>query len=84
MQGDPKGEKTIEFDPLRIYHDNEVAESSQLYVPLEAELSFEYYVTVVMKNGNLYKATDWIKSGEQEIYLGLDAIKSAIPGIPLK
>lgn len=84
MQGDPKGEKTIEFDPLRIYHDNEVAESSQLYVPLEAELSFEYYVTVVMKNGNSYKTTDWIRSGEQEIYLGLDAIKSAIPGIPLK
>jgi hypothetical protein len=83
-QGDPKGEKIVEFDPLRIYHDNEVAESGQLYVPLEAELSFEYLITIVMKNGNSYKAEDWIRSGEQEIYLGLEAIKNAIPGIPLK
>jgi hypothetical protein len=37
-----------------------------------------------MKNGNSYKAENWIRSGEQEIYLGLDAIKNAIPGIPLK
>lgn len=83
-QGDPKGEKIVEFDPLRIYHDNEVTESGQLYVPLEAELSFEYLITVVMKNGNSYKAENWIRTGEQEIYLGLDAIKNAIPGIPLK
>jgi hypothetical protein len=83
-QGDPKGEKIVEFDPLRIYRDNEVTESGQLYVPLEAELSFEYFITIVMKNGNSFKAEDWTRSGEQEIYLGLDAIKNAIPGIPLK
>lgn len=84
VQGDPKGEKVVEFDPLRIYHDNEVAESGQLYVPLEAELSFEYFVTVVMKNGNSYKSQNWITSNEQEIYLGLEAIRNAIPDIPVK
>ena len=83
IQGDPKGEKVIEFDPIRIYNDNELAESGQLYVPLEEELSFEYFVTVVMTNGNAYKADNWISSGEQEIYLGLDAIRNAIPGIPV-
>jgi hypothetical protein len=83
-QGDPKGEKVVEFDPVRIYQDNEITEAGQLYVPLEEELSFDYFITVVMKNGNAYKANDWIRSGEQEIYLGLDALKNAIPGIPLK
>ena len=83
-QGDPKGEKTVEFDPLRIYQDNELAESGQLYVPLEEALSFEYFITVVMKNGNSYKADQWIGSSEPEIYLGLDAIRNAIPGIPLE
>ena len=84
LQGDPKGEKVVEFNPVRIYHDNEIAESGQLYVPLETELSFDYFITVVMKNGNSYKSQDWIRSNEQEIYLGLDAIKKAIPGIPVK
>ena len=83
-QGDPKCEKTVEFDPLRIYQDNELAESGQLYVPLEEALSFEYFITVVMKNGNSYKADQWIGSSEPEIYLGLDAIRNAIPGIPLE
>jgi hypothetical protein len=82
-QGDPKGEKVVEFEPLRIYQDNELAESGQLYVPLEEPLSFEYFITVVMKNGNSYKADQWIGSSEQEIYLGLDAIRNAIPGIPV-
>jgi hypothetical protein len=83
-QGDPKGEKIVEFEPLRIYQDNELAESGQLYVPLEEPLSFEYFITVVMKNGNSYKADQWIGSSEPEIYLGLDAIRNAIPGIPLE
>jgi hypothetical protein len=82
-QADPKGEKVVEFEPIRIYEDNEVVESGQLYVPLEEELSYEYYITVVLKNGNPYKAEDWISSDEPEIYLGLDAVKNAIPGIPL-
>lgn len=84
VQADPKGESVVEFDPIRIYHDNEVAVTGQLYVPLDKELSFDYFITVVMKNGNAYKANDWIKSSEQEIYIGLDAIRNAIPGIPLK
>ncbi|MBE0677464.1 MAG: hypothetical protein IH592_01745 [Bacteroidales bacterium] len=83
-QGDPKGEKTIEFEPLRIYQDNELAESGQLYVPLEEALSYEYFITVVMKNGNSYKADQWIGASEPEIYLGLDAIRTAIPGIPVE
>lgn len=83
-QGDPKGEKIVEFEPLRIYQDSELAESGQLYVPLEEPLSFEYFITVVMKNGNSYKADQWIGSSEPEIYLGLDAIRNAIPGIPLE
>ncbi len=82
-QGDPKGEKIVEFEPLRIYQDSELAESGQLYVPLEEALSFEYFITVVLKNGNSYKADQWIGSSDPEIYLGLDAIKNAIPGIPL-
>jgi hypothetical protein len=82
-QGDPKGEKVVEFEPIRIYEDNEVVESGQLYVPLEEELSYEYLITVVLKNGNPYRAEDWISSDEPEIYLGLDAVKNAIPGIPL-
>ncbi len=82
-QGDPKGEKVVEFEPLRIYQDNETAESGQLYVPLEEDLSFEFYLTVVMKNGNSYKADGWISSSEPEIYLGLDAIRNAIPGLPV-
>lgn len=83
-QADPKGEKLVELDPVRIYRDNEMVESGQLYVPLNTELAFEYYITVVMKNGNSYKTTDWLSSGEQEIYLGLDAVKNAIPGLPVK
>lgn len=83
-QGDPKGEKVIEFDPLRIYQDNEVNESIQLYVPLDSELYYEYFITVVMKDGNAYKSEEWISSDEQEVYLGLDAIRNAIPGIPEK
>ncbi len=83
-QGDPKGEKVVEFNPIRIYKDNEVAESEQLFVPLEAELSYEYMITVVMKNGNSFKADKWISSGEPEIYLGLEALRNAIPGIPKK
>jgi len=83
-QGDPKGEKIVEFEPIRIYQDNELAESGQLYVPLEDELSFEYFITVVMKNGNSHRADKWIGSGEPEIYLGLDAIRNAIPGLPVK
>lgn len=83
-QGDPKGEKTVEFEPLRIYQDNELAESGQLYVPLEEALSYEYFITVVMKNGNSYKADKWISASEPEIYLGLDAIRTAIPEIPVE
>ena len=81
-QGDPKGEKVVEFEPLRIYQDNELAESGQLYVPLEEELSYEYFITVVMKNGNSYRADNWIGASEPEIYLGLDAIRNAVPGLP--
>lgn len=83
-QGDPKGEKVIEFDPLRIYQDNELNETIQLYVPLDSDLSYEYLVTVVMKDGNAYKSEGWINSDEQEVYLGLDVIRNAIPGIPEK
>ena len=83
-QADPRGEKMVELDPVRIYRDNEIVESGQLYVPLDTELAFEYYITVVMKNGNSYKTDDWLRAAEQEIYLGLEALKNAIPGIPVK
>lgn len=83
-QADPRGEKLVELDPVRIYRDNETVESGQLYVPPEAQLEFEYFITVVMKDGSSYKSSDWLRSDEMEIYLGLDALKSAIPGIPVK
>lgn len=81
-QGDPGGNNQVEFPALRIAADTEGQTTGPLYVPEGEAPELEYFITLVMPDGQDYKADDWVKTSEVEIFLGVHDIQEAISSLP--
>ncbi|WP_044398112.1 hypothetical protein [Lacinutrix sp. Hel_I_90] len=79
IQADPKKERLIELPPVRVTEDLSVFSTGPLYLSDEEAPSFEYYLSVVMDDGVVYDAADWIPASDVEVFIGMQNLKAAIP-----
>ncbi|XLS29587.1 hypothetical protein ACJD0Z_01920 [Flavobacteriaceae bacterium M23B6Z8] len=78
IQADPNGVNEITFPPLSITEDNQALEGIKLYVPEDEELSFDYQVVKILKNGKV-KTSKWKKGKTALLVLGESQLDELFP-----
>ncbi len=81
-QADPKGEALVELPPVRMEKDEETYSAGPLYLPEGGDLRYEYFFTLVTKDGTSYSSDGWKVSKEPNLFIGIKALKEAISAIP--
>lgn len=81
IQADPRKERVIELQNVRITEDNKLTPVGSLYLGGEEVKNFEYLLSLVADDGTLYEATNWVPSSSQEVIVNIQKLKEIIPGI---
>ncbi|MFY7672030.1 DUF7452 domain-containing protein [Tenacibaculum sp. MEBiC06402] len=74
IQADPNGIDEITFPAFSIKEDDQVIEDIQLFVPENKELSYNYQLITIMKDGEV-KTSDWETSNSSLLVIGENQIK---------
>ncbi len=82
IQADPNGVNEITFPPLSITEDNQALEGIKLYVPEDDELSFNYQLVKILKNGKV-KTSKWKESNTPLLVLGESQLDDLFPASQL-
>lgn len=82
LQADPNGVNEITFPAINISEDNQAIKANQLYVPEGEELSFQYQVVMIRKDGKV-KTSKWKTSNSSLLVLGQSQMDELFPASAL-
>ncbi|WP_340200871.1 hypothetical protein [Ascidiimonas sp. W6] len=82
VQADPNGVNEITFPAINISEDNQALQGNQLFVPEDKELSFNYQVVMIMKDGKV-RTSKWKESNTSLLVLGESQIDDLFPATQL-
>lgn len=74
LQADPNGINEITFPPFSITEDDQVLDGLQFFVPENKELSYNYQLITIMKDGEI-KTSNWQTSNSSLLVIGESQIK---------
>lgn len=85
IQGDPKAAEMKEFTSVKLKKDANEGAVGPFYVSSGSSLQYEFRITVIASDGEVYKADRWISSGEKEFVIPKSQLKelfkNIIPGL---
>jgi hypothetical protein len=82
VQGDPNGVNEITFPAINIAEDNQAIAGKQLFVPEGKDLSFQYQVIMIKKDGKV-KTSKWKTSNSSLLVLGQSQMDDLFPASAL-
>ncbi len=80
-QADPKGVQVIEMSPTLRIEKDEAFTVGPFFVAAGEKLDYEYHLTLIMPDGTVHEATDWVRGKESEVFLGVKNVQAIIPSI---
>ncbi|MDN5216979.1 hypothetical protein QQ020_33220 [Fulvivirgaceae bacterium BMA12] len=80
-QADPKGVQVIEMSSTLRIEKDEVFTVGPFFVAAGEKLDYEYHLTLIMPDGTVHEATDWVRGKESEVFLGVKNVQAIIPSI---
>ncbi len=80
-QATPEGKKTSDLPSLKIDKDRQEFTAGPLYVKEGEEMTFEYKLTLAMKDGNIHASDMWIPSHEQNVLIGSKTLRDLFPAV---
>lgn len=80
-QADPKGIQVVEMSPTLRIEKDDMFTVGPFFVSAGEKLDYEYHLTLIMPDGTAHEATDWVRSRESEVFLGVKNVQAIIPSI---
>ncbi len=80
-QATPDGKKVADLASLKIDKDRQEFTAGPLYVKEGEEMTFEYKLTLAMKDGNIHASDAWISSHEQNVLIGSKTLRDLFPAV---